>query len=169
VVLPSVTGYVVATDAFANSGVAALQRLKGLSPGTSMGILVGHAQAIHGIAAAVPRRAADLIAACWPGQLGLVLRAQPSLRWTVPTDRFVARMPLHPLLLEVVAGVGPTVYSLCADEERAEADLILDCGERPVGPGSSIVDATGEPLRLLRVGAVSQETLRAVVGDLVLA
>jgi tRNA threonylcarbamoyl adenosine modification protein (Sua5/YciO/YrdC/YwlC family) len=168
VVLPAESGYVVATDAFSSTGVAALRRCKGLAPGTSMGIMVGHASGIHGIAAAVPGPATTLMAACWPGQLGLLLRAQPSLQWTVPTDRFVARMPLHPLLLEVVAAVGPTVYSACNDDDRAGVDLVLDCGERPPGPGSSIVDATVEPLQLLRVGAEPVERIQAVVPDLVI-
>lgn len=166
VVLPAETGYAVATDAFSTPGVSALQRLKGLSPTTSMGLLVGHAAGVHGIATRPPAAAQDLIDAFWPGSLSLVLATQPSLRWSVPTDRCVVRMPLHPVLLAVVAGVGPMVYSACSTEERAGADLVLDSGPRPEGPGSTVVDATADPLVLLRAGAVPTDRLTAVVPGL---
>ncbi len=167
VVVPAEVGYVVISDAFSASGVAALQRLKGLNATTSLGVLVGHAAGVHGIAGRVPAAAQDLMDACWPGQLSLVLPLQRSLRWTVPTDRCVVRMPLHPLLLEVVSGIGPTVYSGCSPTERASAALVLDSGDRPAGPGSTVVDATVSPPVLLRAGAVPVERLRAVVADLV--
>lgn len=168
VVLPAETGYVVASDAFSAAGVAALQRLKGLSAATSLGVLVGHASGVHGIAARVPAAAQDLMAACWPGLLSLVLPMQRSLRWSVPTDRCVVRMPLHPLLLEVVKAVGPTVYSACSTAEREAAALVLDSGPRPGGPGTTVVDATVEPLLLVREGAVPTDRLQAVVPDLVI-
>ena len=167
VVLPAETGYVVATDAFAPGGVAALQRAKGLAPTTTLGVLVGHAAAVHGIAARVPTAALDLIAACWPGNLSLVVRTQPSLQWTVPTDRCVVRMPLHPLLLEVVGSVGPMVFSgIASPADWDSAAVILDCGTRPAGPGSTVVDVTTSPPTLIREGAVPAGRLRDLIGDL---
>lgn len=166
--LPAETGYVLATDAFSESGVAALQRAKGLGPGTSLGVLVGHKPGVHGIAAGLSPAALELMEACWPGMLSLLVRTQPSLRWTVPTDRCAVRMPLHPVLLAVVAGVGPMVYSRAAtDEEREGAAVLLDCGDRPGGPGATLVDATAQPLRLLREGAVDFDRLSAVVPDII--
>jgi L-threonylcarbamoyladenylate synthase len=167
VVLPAEAGYVLASDAFSAPGVAALQRLKGLPMTTSLGVLVGHAAGVHGIAARIPGAAQDLMDACWPGQLSLVLPMQRSLRWSVPTDRCVVRMPLHPLLLEVVTAVGPTVSSACSIDERDGAALVLDGGERPAGPGTTVVDATAAPLVLLREGAVPTDRLQAIVPDLV--
>lgn len=166
VALPAEQGYVLTADAFSAAGVAALQSVKELPPTVSLGVLVGHVGAVHGLSPAVPHAALDLIAACWPGQLGLVLRTQQLLQWTVPTDRIVVRMPLHPLLLSVVAEVGPTVYSACRDQDREQADLVLDCGGRPDGSGSSIVDATVTPLTLLREGAFPLPVLREIVPDM---
>ena len=168
VVLPAETGYVVASDAFSAAGVAALQRLKGLSATTTLGVLVGHAGGVHGIAGRIPAPAQDLMDACWPGPLSLVLPMQRSLRWSMPTDCCVVRMPLHPLLLEVVGAIGPTVYSGCSTAEREGAHLVLDGGPRPDGPGTSVVDATAVPLVLVREGAVPTDRLQAVVPDLVI-
>ncbi len=168
VALPAESGYVLATDAFSAAGVAALQAAKGLSAGTTLGVLVGHAAGVHGIAAGLPSCALDLIAAFWPGQLSLVVAVQPSLRWTVPTDRCVVRMPLHPVLLDVAAAVGPMVYSgIATPAQRESASVLLDCGDRPEGPGSTVIDVCGPAPVLLRPGAVPVERLRQVVADLV--
>jgi len=41
----------------------------------------------------------------------------------------------------------------------ASIDLILDGGPSLGGPASTVVDATGEAVRVLRAGAVSEEAL----------
>lgn len=169
VAVPAESGYVLVTDAFNANGVAALQRAKGLSVSTTLGVLLGHAGGVHGIAARIPPPAQDLMAAFWPGQLSLLLPVPGTLRWSVPTDRCAIRMPLHPVLLEVAAGVGPMVYSGCSAVERETADLFIDAGERPDGPGSTVIDATRWPMVLLREGAVSADAARAVVPDLLVA
>lgn len=91
VVLPAEHGYVLATDAFSASGVAALRAAKDLPAGATLGVLVGHAAGVHGVAV-VPPIGQDLIDACWPGPLTLVLRAQASLSWSV-AGRIAVRMP----------------------------------------------------------------------------
>lgn len=161
--LPAEHGYVLAADAFSATGVAALRRAKDLGPTTSLGVLVSQPGGAAGICAQLSPAALDLIAAFWPGQLGLVVRTQRTLQWTVPTDRCVVRMPLHPVLLAVVAGVGPMVYSAATQQERDLAHLILDSGPRPPGPGSTVVDVTNDPPVLLREGVVSLERVRSVV------
>lgn len=152
--LPAETGYVLAADAFHAGGVAQLRSAKGLGPQTSLGVLVGSVQGVHGIATGLSPAALDLMAATWPGQLSLVVRTQPSLHWTVPTDRCVVRMPLHPVLLHVVEQVGPMVYSGLGAADGAAAFLRLEAGERPVGEGATVVDATGLRPRMVREGAV---------------
>lgn len=167
VALPAESGYVLVSDAFSAAGVAALQRAKGLGPETSLGILVGHRSGVYGIATGLPAAAEELMAAFWPGQLSLLVRTQPSLHWTVPTDRVAVRMPLHPVLLAVVSGVGPMVYSGVSDPaERDRASVVLDSGPRPAGAAATLLDATQQPLRIVREGAVAADRLRSVVPDL---
>jgi L-threonylcarbamoyladenylate synthase len=167
VALPAESGYVLATDAFTAAGVAALQRAKGLDQRTSLGVLVGHRSGVHGIATGLSPAALELMAAFWPGQLSLIVQTQRSLHWTVPTDRCAVRMPLHPVLLAVVAGVGPMVYSGLSDPaERDRAAVVLDCGERPAGAAATLIDATHQPLRILREGAIEADRLRSIVPSL---
>lgn len=163
VVAPAETGYVVVADAFSRPGVAALQLLKGLSPTTSLGILVGSPAGVAGVAARLPPAALDLIGAFWPGQLSLLVRLSDSLDWTVPTGRAAVRMPLHPVLLDLVTGIGPVVFSGVDAAQRDGVDVVLDLGERASGPGSTVVDVTGPMPVLLRAGAVPAERVAQVV------
>ena len=166
VALPAETGYVLAADAFHDGGVEQLRSVKGLGLRTSLGVLVGSVQGVHGIGTRLSPEALDLMAATWPGQLSLVVRTQPSLRWTVPTDRCVVRMPLHPVLLQVVEQVGPMVYSGLGASDGSAAFLRLEAGQRPAGQGSTVVDATGPQLRVVREGAVPLARLVEIVPSL---
>jgi tRNA A37 threonylcarbamoyladenosine synthetase subunit TsaC/SUA5/YrdC len=60
-----------------------------------------------------------------------------------------------------------------ADEIRAQlgdaVDLILDGGPAHGGPASTVVDCTVDPVRLLRVGAVSPQRVAAILGQAGLA
>jgi tRNA threonylcarbamoyl adenosine modification protein (Sua5/YciO/YrdC/YwlC family) len=162
VVLPAEHGYVVATDAFRSGGVAALRAAKNLSAESTLGVLVGHAAGVHGIAA-LPAPGQDLIDAFWPGPLTLIVRAQPSLAWPV-AGRVAVRMPLHPLLLDVLRDVGPMVSSAVDGPDAVPgAAVVLDVGPRPAGPPSAGVDLTAALPCVVRLGGVDPGQLAAVV------
>ena len=108
------------------------------------------------------------MAAFWPGALTIICRAQPSLAWDLgETGGTVAvRMPDHPAALALLRRTGPLAVSsanrtggpaaLTADEARDQLGdavaLYLDGGRAPGGVASTIVDATGARLRLVRGG-----------------
>jgi tRNA threonylcarbamoyl adenosine modification protein (Sua5/YciO/YrdC/YwlC family) len=116
----------------------------------------------------------------WPGGLTLVVAAQSTLRWDLnPT--IAVRVPLHPIALEVLEKVGPMSVTAasapgrrppltCADAQEQledEVDVYLDGG--PVGGSgltSTVIDATADRLRVVRLGALGLEELRRIVPDL---
>ena len=86
-------------------------------------------------------------------------------------------MPDHPAALALLRGTGPLAVSSANrtgnpaahdGRRRARASSVprsrvyLDAGEAPGGVASTIVDATGEALRVVRAGAVSLAELRTV-------
>lgn len=168
VVAPVEHGYVITTDAFSPHGVRALQLAKNLGPSTVLGVFVGQPQGLSGIASGLTPVVETLMAAFWPGPLSLVVRAQPSLAWSVPSDRFVARMPLHPVALALVREIGPMVHSGVADlgaAAVAKADVVLDVGDLPAGEPSTIVDVTGPSPAVHRVGAITMADLHRVLPE----
>ena len=183
VVLPTDTVYGLGTDAFSPEAVAELLEAKGRGRDLPVPVLVGSPRTLDGIATSLSASARSLVEAFWPGGLTLVCRVQPSLRWDLgETNGTVAvRMPLHPVAIELLMATGPMAVSSAnrtgmppatTVDEAAEqlgdtVSVYLDGGPAGEPVPSTIVDVTGDAPRLLRAGAVSEETLREVVGDLV--
>ncbi len=113
VVFPTDTVYGVAADAFRPDAVQRLLDAKGRTRQSPPPVLVGDVSVLSALADSVPARVHDLVAACWPGPLTLVLQANPGLRWDLgETQGTVAlRMPNHPLALAVLAETGPLAVS----------------------------------------------------------
>ncbi|WP_029151007.1 L-threonylcarbamoyladenylate synthase [Microbacterium indicum] len=189
IVLPTDTVYGVGADAFSPAAVQKLLDVKGRSRQQPPPVLVGSADALPALVEAVPEAVQSLVDAFWPGGLTIVLPSQPSLTWDLgETHGTVAvRQPDNPLALELLAETGPlAVSSANLTGQAAAVDavgarrmlgdsvaLYLDDGPVSTGVASTIVDATsllpgrGDPLvRVLRVGAISRDQLREVLGDL---
>jgi len=179
VVLPTDTVYGIGADAFTPPAVAALLAAKGRGRQAPPPVLVPDVRTLDGLATDVPDVVRALVDAFWPGGLTVILRSQPSLAWDLgETHGTVAlRMPDHPAALAVLRRTGPLAVSsanltgrpaaLTAQEAAADlgggVQLYLDGGRVPGGVASTIVDATGAGLRLVRAGAVGIAELRAVV------
>ncbi len=182
VVLPTDTVYGVGCDAFSASGVAALLAAKGRGRDLPVPVLVGSPRTVSGLTMVVPAAAHALMEAFWPGALTLVVREAPSLAWDLgdAAGTVALRMPLHPVAIELLADVGPMAVSSAnrsgeppattAAEAMAQLGesvaVYLDGGPSGASVPSTIVDLTGPVPRVLRVGAVAVDDLRAVCPDL---
>ena len=182
VVLPTDTVYGVGGDAFSSDAVGALLAAKGRGRDMPVPVLVGSPQAVDGLVLEMPAVGRELAEAFWPGGLTLVCRHQPSLQWDLGDTRgtVAVRMPLHPVAIELLSDVGPMAVSSAnrsgsppattAREAEAQlgdaVDVYLDGGRCAEPVPSAIVDLTGEVPRLLRAGAICEETLREVAPDL---
>ena len=183
VVLPTDTVYGLGTDAFSPDAVGELLQAKGRGRDLPVPVLVGSPRTLDGIATSLSDSARSLVEAFWPGGLTLVCRVQPSLQWDLGDTRgtVAVRMPLHPVAIELLTVTGPMAVSSAnrtgmppattveeAIEQLAETvSVYLDGGPAGAPVPSTIVDVTGAAPRLLRAGAVTEETLREVAGDLV--
>ncbi|QHF23933.1 threonylcarbamoyl-AMP synthase [Rathayibacter sp. VKM Ac-2804] len=198
VVLPTDTVYGIAANAFDAAAVQRLLDAKGRTRQSPPPVLIGDVAALDALAENVPEAVRELAKAFWPGGLTIVLHAQPSLVWDLGETRgtVALRMPDNPVTLELLAETGPLAVSSANRTGRPSAttaqeafdqlgdsvDVYLDAGaagrrytDRPVGASesSTIVDATalsfeGGTLRILRQGVVSAESIREVVGALLL-
>ena len=178
VVLPTDTVYGVGADAFTPPAVASLLAAKGRGRQMPPPVLVPDLRTLDGLATAVPATARALVAQFWPGGLTVICRAQPSLAWDLGETRgtVALRMPDHPAALALLRRTGPLAVSsanrtgrpaalTAADalDQLGEAVAVyLDGGTAPGGVASTIVDATGDELRLVRAGAIDLATLRTI-------
>jgi tRNA threonylcarbamoyl adenosine modification protein (Sua5/YciO/YrdC/YwlC family) len=180
VVLPTDTVYGIGAEAFDSAAVAALLAAKGRGRDMPVGVLVGSWHTIEGLVLTMPDGARDLVRAFWPGALSLVVRHAPSLQWDLgdALGTVMLRMPLHPVAIELLRGVGPMAVSSANISGRAPAvdvdearrqfgDLVevyLDAGPSTQQAASTILDLTRPTPRVLRPGPVSAEDIAAVLG-----
>ncbi len=182
VVIPTDTVYGVAADAFDPEAVAELLAAKGRGREMPPPVLISTAATLDALATKVPDYARALVEAFWPGPLTLVLHQQQSLQWDLGDTRgtVAVRMPDLALTRDVLERTGPLAVSsanltgqpAAVDADQAEemlgelVEVIVDAGPSPGGEASTIIDATGPIGRVLRVGALSLETLNAVLEPL---
>jgi L-threonylcarbamoyladenylate synthase len=178
VLIPTERVYALAADAF--RGTTALREAKGQDAHVALPVLVASQAMVQGIAQVRPL-AADVMSAFWPGELTIILPAQPTLAWDASAGGPVAvRMPLHPFTLALVTLTGPLAVTAAkrgAEAEPVDVDLALDhfgadvsvavdVGPLPGQGSSTVLDLTAAMPRVVRRGAVSADDLRVVCPQL---
>lgn len=191
VVFPTDTVYGIAADAFDATAVQRLLDAKGRTRQSPPPVLIPGPATLDALAREVPQQVRDLVDEFWPGGLTVILGAQPSLDWDLGETRgtVALRMPDSRIALELLQEVGPLAVSsanstgdpAAMDVDAAEAMLgdsvavYLDGGSLmphdgfAASTGSTIVDATGlatgDGLRIVRHGVISDAEIERVVGD----
>jgi len=176
-VIPTDTSYAVIADAFHPEALEKLRAAKGYVGNVPLPISAASIETIRGVANLSPL-AADLGRAFWPGALTILTRSQQSLSWNVGSidSALAVRVPNHAIAQDVLAGIGPTVMTgaqkagqlAVLDIAQAQAalgnavDVYLDAGTLS-DIQSSVVDCTGEHVRLVRAGALTLTQLREVM------
>ena len=180
--LPLDTAYGIAADAFNDRGTQGLRDAKGRAD-LSIPVMVPKVATVAGIAEVTPV-AKSLMLGFWPGPLTLVLRAHPTLAWSLTdaSGRIAVRMPLHPLALELLDRTGPlgvvaaapsaqpgpaTVDAAFPESLDRHLDVLLDAGTLPAGAASAVVDLTGTTPVLIRPGPLDVADLLEACPDLV--
>lgn len=182
VLLPTDTVYGVAADAFTPAAVTGLLAAKNRGRAMPVPVLVGEASTLAGLVVNLPAVANQLAQEFWPGGLTLVLEHAPSLAWDLgdAEGTVAVRLPDDDLARDLIGRTGPLAVSSANRSGRpaattaqeaveqlgTHAAVALDGGPRGSSAASTIVDCTGPTPRLLRVGAISVDELRAVVPEL---
>jgi tRNA threonylcarbamoyl adenosine modification protein (Sua5/YciO/YrdC/YwlC family) len=179
IVIPTDTVYGIACDPRAAAAVERVYRIKRRPEGMELSILGARIADLeeHGVLDGAARR---LGSAYWPGPLSLVVSVAHPGRFAVPRHGATVslRVPGHGLLRELLARTGPLASTsanrhgepaaINAEEALAavgeEVDLVVEGGSAD-GRGSTIIDLTEVPPRVLRVGPLSLEELRPHLGD----
>jgi L-threonylcarbamoyladenylate synthase len=110
--------------------------------------------------------------AFWPGRVTLVFDARDTLpdSLTAQSGKIGVRLPGHPVAAAMVRQVKGPLTGTSANlsgrpgcyrlpdldpQIAGQVDLVLDAGTLQGGVGSTVVDVTGEPPRILREGQVT--------------
>ena len=174
VAFPTETFYALGAAALEAGAVKRIFEVKGRPEAKPLLILVDTPEMVDALVSAVSPRARELIARYWPGALTLVLRAGARVpsELTAGTGTVGVRLSPHPVARGLVRALGAPVTAPSANpsglappttaaEVRHYFDgavaLVLDGGPVPGGLPSTVIDATVDPPRVLRQGAVTVE------------
>ncbi len=182
VLLPTDTVYGVAADAFTPSAVTGLLAAKNRGRAMPVPVLVPEASTLAGLVLNLPDVATRLAQEFWPGGLTLVLEHAPSLAWDLGDSEgtVAVRLPDDDVARDLLRRTGPLAVSSANRSGRpaattaqeaveqlgGHAAVALDGGPRSSSGASTIVDCTAPTPRILRVGAITADRLRAVVPEL---
>lgn len=181
--MPTETVYGLAADATNGRAVAGIYAAKGRPRFNPLIVHVASLEAARAIAVVTPA-AERLAQAFWPGPLTLVLAARPgnpvaSLA-TAGLETVAIRVPAHPVARALIEASGcpiaapsanrsgrisPTTAAHVAAEFAGAVPMILDGGAARHGLESTIVDASGGPLVLLRPGAIPAGEIERIAGS----
>jgi tRNA threonylcarbamoyl adenosine modification protein (Sua5/YciO/YrdC/YwlC family) len=176
VAYPTETVWGLAADVRSEAAVARLRAWKGRDAEKPLSVLVESFATLETLGAETTPLAARLAAKFWPGPLTLVVRcARAFAPGVADADGSVGfRCSPHPAARALARAAGPvTATSLnrsgapaCATRAEAETvaggDVALLEGEDAHGAApSSVVDASGARLRVLRAGAIDARALEA--------
>jgi L-threonylcarbamoyladenylate synthase len=180
VALPTDTVYGIAVALDTPGGIERLFRIKQRPLDKGIALLLESAAQASSIGV-VGRSAAVLADACWPGGLTLVVPQRTDVALpdvlTGGASTIGLRVPDHdaPRALAAAVGAMPTtsanVSGLPEARDAAEivaqlgdaVDLVIDGGPAHGGSASTVVDCSGGPPRMIRVGAVSGTRIAAVL------
>lgn len=177
VAFPTDTVYGVGCLAFDAAAVERLYAVKQRSHNKPIPILVTGPEQLPLLAREITPLAQRLIERFWPGALTLILKRRPELPDAICAggDTIAVRMPEHVLTLALIQEVGSPLATTSANRSGHQSpldaqqvfinlngriELILDAGPCPGGIDSTVVDATGTEIRVLRETAIPARMIR---------
>ena len=177
VAYPTESFYGLGVDTSNERAIKRLFLVKGRKSEHPILILIPSVDVLDKYVVRIPEIAYGLINSFWPGGLTLVFHADPSVSplLTSGTGKIGVRLSSHPIATALTQSLGVPISGTSANISGKAAcrsadevsgmfdnrvDLILDGGRTPGKTGSTVLDVTVVPPRLLREGMIQREQLQ---------
>lgn len=182
VAIPTDTVYGLAASLDHPLAVERIFSIKGRSGTKAIPILISDIDAFERLTVDLSASARRLAERHWPGALTIVVEASVEVPEAVRRDGTTVgvRMPNNADALAIIAAAGGALAvtsanrsggaeARSADEVRIKlgnrVDFVVDGGPTRLSPPSTVVDATSDPIRVLRPGAIESWRLNATLRD----
>jgi L-threonylcarbamoyladenylate synthase len=184
VACPTETFYALAADAWQETALQRLFKIKGRPADKAVLVLVADRDMAAAVAEHFTPTAEKSMSLFWPGPLTLILPAKAGLPapLTAQTGTIGIRQSGHPLARRLCQLYGRPLTGTSANLSGREplsraaeielelgdlVDLILENGPCPGGLPSTILNVAQEPPQLIRAGAIRIEELTRHLGKIV--
>jgi tRNA threonylcarbamoyl adenosine modification protein (Sua5/YciO/YrdC/YwlC family) len=168
VIIPTETVYGIAANMLNKKAVERLYDIKERPKNKPFSLHIYKRETVDELARAVPVAAYKLMDRFWPGPLTLILKSRKT------EETIGIRMPDDEIAFKVIARSqvpvvcpsanlsgkpAPANFEDAIEDLGGLVDFAIDAGKTRLGVESTVVDATGESLRILREGAIPQKDI----------
>ena len=185
VAVPTETVYGLAANALEASSVEKIFTAKDRPAQNPIIVHVSSESMARDCVAQWPESAGKLANAFWPGPLTLVLPKADTIPGNVVAGGTTVgvRWPGHPFIQQLITAcdfplaapsanlsnhISPPSAEHVKSQMEGRIPLIIDGGPAQVGIESTVVDLSGDSVRVLRPGMISMEAIEAVLSDAVI-
>ncbi len=182
VAFPTETVYGLGADALNPDAVGRIFAAKGRPAEDPLIVHLADLTDLPRVTQGFPSCVSHLAAHCWPGPLTLVLPRGPAVPYRVTAGRetVAVRIPSHPVARALIAAAGtpiaapsanrfghtsPTTAAHVLADLDGRIEMVLDGGSATLGVESTVLDLSAPIPTLLRPGGVSLESLRDLLGE----
>ena len=172
IVFPTRCLYGLGADAMNPAAVERIIEIKQRPEDNPILVLIDSKNQLEMLVAKIPPAAGAIMKAFWPGRVTLVFDARDTLPGllTARTGKIGVRLPGHAIAAAMLRQINGPVTGTSANlsgrpgcnrladldpQIAGQVDLVLDAGTLQGGVGSTVVDVTEQPPRILREGQVT--------------
>jgi len=181
IVFPTRCLYGLGADAMNPDAVERIIEIKQRPADNAILVLIHSKKQLEMLVEKIPPAANAIMEAFWPGRVTLVFDARDTLPGllTAQTGKIGVRLAWHPVAAAMLRQVKDPVTGTSANlsgrpgcnrlpdmgrQIAGQVDLVLDAGTLQGGIGSTVVDVTEEPPRILREGQVTADQILGSLG-----
>ncbi len=180
VAFPTETFYGLGADALNEKALKKVFAVKKRDYSKPLLVIITQKDQLNSLVTEIPPVAEKLSDSFWPGPLTIIFKARPELPHLLTgcTGTVGIRMPSHPVAqrlsvafgrpltatsANISGGKNPTTASDVWDQLGEGLDIILDAGKTSGIRGSTIIDVTVSPPRVVREGDIPMGEVEKVV------
>jgi L-threonylcarbamoyladenylate synthase len=180
VAFPTRCLYGLGADAFNPGAIERIIKIKQRPKHKPILVLIESEKQLELLVTHIPTCVNPIIKAFWPGNVTLVFEAKATLsdHLTAQTGKIGVRLSGHAVASNLVQRAQGPITGTSANlsgrpgchrfedfdpQIVQQLDLILDAGSLKGGSGSTVVDVTQDPPRVLREGVVSAKEIRTLL------
>ena len=185
VAIPTETVYGLAANIYSDTAIKKIFELKKRPFFNPLIVHIHSMEQVMQLAVDFPEKAQQLAKAFWPGSLTLILKKQAAIPdlITAGSDTVGIRMPHHDLTLKLLKSlpfpvaapsanpfthISPTTAQHVKNYFGGALEMVLDGGDCKNGIESTIIGFENKEAVVYRLGSISLEDIRAVVGNVTL-
>jgi L-threonylcarbamoyladenylate synthase len=177
---PTETFYGLGADATNNQAINRIFEIKGRNFHNPVSVIIGHAQDINPLVRNITDSARKLMDAFWPGPLTIIFEASGTVSplLTANTGKIGIRLSSNDIARGIAEKTGKPLTATsanlsgvpeCEDADQVirqigdQIEAIIDTGKTESRIGSTILDASCEPVRIIRPGVIAREVIQDCV------